>query len=46
MATQGLIMENGGQGELERFEADSEMKRGFMGSILGTFAVFKEKGRF
>ena len=39
-------MENRGQSESERFEADSQMKRGFVGSILGTFAVFKGKGIF
>ena len=39
-------MENRGQGELERFRADSRMKKGFVGSILATFSVLKEKGRF
>ena len=46
VGTRGLIMENSGQGELERFRADSRLKRGFVGSILGTLAVFKGKGRF
>ena len=39
-------MENGGQSELERFEADSKLKRGFVGSILGTFPVLRGKGYF
>ena len=46
MGTQGLIMENRGQSELRRFRVVSQMKRGFVGSILGTFPVFKGKGKF
>ena len=39
----GLILENCGQGELERFGADSQLKRGFVGSILSIFPVLKGK---
>ena len=46
VGTCGLNVENGGQGELKRFKTDSRMKRGFVGRILSTFAVLKEKGRF
>ena len=44
MCTQGLILENGVQCELKRFGPDSQMERGFVGRILGTFAVFSGKG--
>ena len=46
VGTQGLVMENGGQGESKRFRVVSQLKKGFVGSILGTFPVFKGKGRF
>ena len=44
--TWGLILENRGQGELERLGADSQLKRGFVGSILSIFPVLKGKGQF
>ena len=39
--TQGLKMENRRQVELKRFRADSQLKRGLVGSISSTFRVFK-----
>ena len=44
--TQWLIMENRGQGELNRFGVDLQLKMGLAGSILSIFSVFKGKGRF
>ena len=46
VGTLGLIMEYDGQDEAERFRADSQLKRGIVGSILGIFPVFDGKGRF
>ena len=46
VAAWGLIMQNGGQSELERFRADSRIERGFVGSILGTFPLLRGKGDF
>ena len=45
-STQGLNRENGGQGEFDRFGADSQSKRGFVGRILGTFLFLKGQGDF
>ena len=46
VGTKGLIMENRGQSELNRFGAVSRMKKGFVGSNLNTFPVFEGKGNF
>ena len=46
VGTWGLIMENRGQSELKRFRAVSQMKKGFVSSILGTFPVFRGNGKF
>ena len=45
-STWWLNRERGGQSELERFRADSRMKRGFVASILSIFPILKGKGRF
>ena len=44
--THGLNRESSGQSELKRFGVVSQLKRGFVGSILSTFLVFKGKRRF
>ena len=46
LGAEGLKMENGGQGELERFGLVLQLKRGFVRSILSIFPVYLGKRRY